>query len=91
MSSRTTILPSPHFSVDCTELYSTGLHTPALVEMGLGTWWFGAWGVSFEPLVVFKLANGTMLIVFSKAILTMFESKKRKGHWNKGAVVQRNK
>lgn len=43
--------------------------------MGLGGLGFGAF---FESLVVFKLANGTPLIVFSKAILTMLERKKKK-------------
>lgn len=47
--------------------------------------WFGGLGflfvcLFFESLVAFKLANGTVLIVLSKAILTMFESQERNDH-----------
>lgn len=61
---------------------------------GNTTWDLVVWvlGAFLESLVVFKLANGTPLIVFSKAILTLLESKKKKrggeGHWKKGAGGQ---
>lgn len=47
---------------------------------GNTTWDLVVWvlGAFLESLVVFKLANGTPLIVFSKAILTLLESKKKK-------------
>lgn len=51
--------------------------------------WFG--GLAFRGMEVFKLANGPILCVFSKVILTMFGNKKRKDHLEGSAVTVQRK
>ena len=55
------------------------------LRLGVLVWGFGFFVclfvcLFFEPLVAFKLANGTVFVVLSKAILTMFESQERNDH-----------